>query len=76
MFMTPWKSFASWVLLLEQESCLLYINLDYKKLGHKIYTAILTNHMQKALDAIIVENQSAAIKNNNVTHIFNHLGCN
>ena len=40
------------MLLLEQ-----YINLDYKKLGYKIYTTIPKNHMQKLLDAIIVKNQ-------------------
>ena len=75
MFMIPLKSLAPWVLLLEQESHLLYINLDYKKLGYKIYTTILKNRMQKTLDAIIGENQSAAIKNN-ITHIFHHLKCN
>ena len=36
--MALWKSLAPWVLLLEQESHLLYINLEYKKLGYKIYT--------------------------------------
>ena len=50
------------MLHLEQESYPLYINLDYKKLGYKIYTTILKNHMQKTLDAIIGENQSVAIK--------------
>ena len=50
------------MLLLEQESYPLYINLDYKKLGYKIYTTILKNPMQKTLDAIICENQSVAIK--------------
>ena len=71
MFMTPWKSLAPWALLLVQESYLLYINL-----GYKIYTTILKNHMQATLDAIIGENQSAAIKNNNITHIFHHSTCN
>ena len=75
MFMTPWKSLAPWVLLLEQESHLLYMNLDYKKLGYKIYATILKNHMQKALDAIVRENQSVAIKNT-ITHTFHHLRCN
>ena len=75
MFMTPWKSLTPWVLLLEQESHLLYMNLDYKKLGYKIYTTILKNHMQKALDAIVRENQSVAIKNT-ITHTFHHLRCN
>ena len=70
MFMTPCKSLAPWVLLLVQESYLLYINSDYKNLGYIIYTTILKNHMQATLDAIIGENQSAAIKNNNITHIF------
>ena len=60
MFMTPWKSLAPWVLLLEQQSYLLYINLDYKGLGYKIYNTILKNHMRKTLDPTIVENQSAA----------------
>ena len=69
MFMTPWKSLSPWVLVfLVQESYLLYINSDYKNLGYKIYTTKLKNHMQATLDAIIGENQSAAIKNNNVTH--------
>ena len=72
MFMTPWKSLAPWVLLLVQESYLLYINSDYKNFGYKIYTTILKNHMQATLDVIISENQSAAIKNNNITHIFHH----
>ena len=71
MFMTPWKSLAPWALLLVQESYLLYINL-----GYKIYTTILKNHMQATLDAIIGENQSAAIKNNNITHIFHNSTCN
>ena len=44
------------MILLEQESHLLYINLDYKKLGYKIYTTVLKNHKQKTLDAIINEN--------------------
>ena len=60
------------MLLLVQESYLLYINSDYKNLGYKIYTTIHKNHMQGTLDAIIGENQSAAIKNNNITHIFHH----
>ena len=73
MFMTPWKSLAPWVLvLLGQESYLLYINSDYKNLGCEIYTTILNNHMQTTLDTMIGESQSAAIKNNNVTHIFYH----
>ena len=76
MFMTPWKSLAPWVLLLVQESYLLYINSDYKNLGFIIYTTILKNHMQATLDAIIGENQSAAIKNNNITDIFRDLRCN
>ena len=73
MFITPWKSLAPWVLPLGQESyMLLYINSDYKNLGYIIYTTILKNHMQATLDAIIGENQSAAIKSNNITHIFHH----
>ena len=58
------------MLLLEQESYPLYINLDYKKLGYKIYTTILKNHMQKTLDAIIGENQSVATKNRTILHKF------
>ena len=76
MFMTPWKSLAPWVLLLIEESYLLYINSGYTNLGHKTYTTILKNHMQAPLDAIIGEKQSAAIKNNNITHIFHHSTCN
>ena len=76
MFMTPWKSLAPWVLLLVQESYLLYINSDYKNLGYIIYTTILKNHMQATLDTIIGENQSAAIKNNKITHIFLDSTCN
>ena len=68
--MTPWESLAPWVLHLEQESYLLYINLDYKNLGYKIYTKILMNHMQKALDRITGENQSVAIKNRTILHKF------
>ena len=73
MFMTPWKSLSLWVLILEQESYLLYINVYYKKLGCKMYTTILKNRMQTTLDAIIGENQSAPIKkHNDITHIFHH----
>ena len=74
--MTPWKTLAPLVLLLVQESYLLYINSDYKNLGYIIYTTILKNHMQATLDAIIGENQSAAIKNNNITHMFHYSTCN
>ena len=56
---------TQWVLLLVQESYLLYINLDYK-----IYTAILKNQMQTTLDAIIGENQSPATKNRTILHTF------
>ena len=55
---------------------LLYINSDYRNLGNKIYTTILKNQMQATLNAIIGENQSPAIKNNNLTHIFHHSTCN
>ena len=51
--MTPWKNLAAWLLLLEQEPYLLYINLNYKNLGYNIYTTILKNHVQKALGAMI-----------------------
>ena len=57
MFMTSSKILPPWVLLLEQEPYVLYINLNYTNLGYKIYTTILQNHMQKNLDAIIGENQ-------------------
>ena len=53
--MTPSESFAPWVLLLVQESYLLYISPDYKNLGYKIYTTIFKNHMQTTLDAITGE---------------------
>ena len=64
------KSLAPWVLLLVQESYLLYINLYYRNLVYKICTTILKNHMQATLDAIIGENQSAAIKNRMMLHTF------
>ena len=70
MFMTPLKSLTPRVLLLEQESYVLYINLYYTNLGYKIYTIILKNHMQKTLDAIIGENQSVATKNRTILHKF------
>ena len=71
MLITPGKSLAPWVLFLERESHLPYINLDYKNLNYKIYTTILKNHMQKnPLDATIDENQSAAIKNRTILQIF------
>ena len=41
----------------------------------KIYTTIPKNHMQTTLDLITGENQSAAIKNNNIKHIFHHSIC-
>ena len=68
--MIYYKSLAPWVLLLVQESYLLYINLYYRNLVYKIYTTILKNHMQATLDAIIGENQSAAIKNRMMLHTF------
>ena len=37
-------------------SVMLYINSDYKKLGYKIYTAKLKNHIHATLDVIIGEN--------------------
>ena len=75
MFMTAWKSLVPRVLILVQESYLLYINSGYKNLGYKIYTTILKDHMQATLDAIIGENQSAAIENKTITHIFHHSTC-
>ena len=64
--MIPWKSLEPWVLLLQQESYLPYINLGHKNLGYKISTAILKNHMQKTLHAIFGQNQSTAIKNRTI----------
>ena len=60
----------SLVLLLIQESYLLYINLYYKNLGNIIYAATLKNDMQTTLDAIIGENISTAIKNRTILHTF------
>ena len=70
--MTSWKSLAPWVLLLVQESYLLSINSGYKNLRYIIYTAILKNNIQATLDAIIGENQSAAVEYNNITHSFHN----
>ena len=58
------------MLLLDQESYVLHINPNYTNLGYKIYTAILKNHMQKTLDAILGENQSVATKNRTILHKF------
>ena len=66
--MTPSRSLAPWVLLLEQEPYVLYISLNYTTLGSKTYTTILKNHMQKTLDATIGENQSVANKNKTILH--------
>ena len=41
---------------------IIYINLDYKNLGYKIYTIILKNHIQNILDATIGENQLVPTK--------------
>ena len=69
--MSPYESLAPWVLLLLDESNLLYINSDHSKLGYKIYTTIFKKHMQTTLDSIIgVENQSAAVKNRAILHTF------
>ena len=70
--MTSWKILAPWVLLLVQESYLLSINSGYKNLRYIIYTAILKNNIQATLDAIIGENQSAAVEYNNITHSFHN----
>ena len=66
--MTPSKILASWLLLLEQEPYVLYINLNHINLGYKIYTTILKNHMQKSLDSIIGKNQSVGTKNKTIFH--------
>ena len=69
--MSPYESLAPWVLLLLDESNLLYINSDHSKLGYKIYTKIFRKHMQTTLDSIIgVENQSAAVKSRAILHTF------
>ena len=64
MLTTPGESFAPWVLLLEQESYLSYIKKVIKMILHTTdpYITILKSQLQKALDAIKGENQSAAIK--------------
>ena len=64
MFVTPGESLAPWVLLLEEESYLSYIRKVTKTILQTTepYTAILKNQLQKKLDAITDENQSAAIK--------------
>ena len=68
--MTPSKCLTPWVLLVEQEPYVLYINLNYTNLRYKIYTTIHKNHMQKILNAIIGENQSVATKNRTILHTF------
>ena len=70
MFMTPPKRLAPWVLLLQQEPYVLYLNLNYTNLRYEIYTEILKNHMQKSLNANIGENQSVATKNRTILHTF------
>ena len=58
------------MVLLEQKPHMLYINLNYRKLGYKIYTTTTKTHMQKALDAIIDEKKSVATKNRIILHTF------
>ena len=70
MFMTCSKSLAPWMVLLEQQPYVLYINSNYTNLGYKIFTTILKNYLQKTLDAIIGENQSVATKNRTILHTF------
>ena len=70
MFMTPPKRLAPWVLLLQQEPYVLYLNLNYTNLRYEIYTEILKNHMQKSLNANIGEKQSVATKNRTILHTF------
>ena len=64
MFMTPGKSLAPWVLLLEQESYLSYIKKVIKTILQTTdpYTTIIKNQLQKALDTIIGEKEPVAIK--------------
>ena len=75
--MTPGESLAAWVLVLEQGSYVSYKKRWYKdiasyrtisllNLDYKIDTATLNNWMQKTLDTIVGENQSAAIKNRTI----------
>ena len=63
MFMSPGKSLASWVLLLEQESYLSYIKKVLKTIFETTdpYTTIIMNKLEETLNTIIGENQSAAI---------------
>ena len=61
---------APWVILLVQEPYLWYVNLYCINLGYKIHTTILKNHMKTTLDAIIGENQSAAIKSRTILQTF------
>ena len=65
MFMAHGESLAPWVLLLEQESHLQFIEKVIKRILQTTdpYTTILKNRLQKTLDTIIgEENQSAPIK--------------
>ena len=63
MFMTPGKRLAQWLLLLNQESHLSYMKKEIKKILQTTdpYIAVLKNRLQKTLDTIIGENQSAVI---------------
>ena len=58
------------ILLVQEPICNQYINLYYKNLGYKIYTAIPKNYMRATLDAIIGEKQSAVIKSRMILQTF------
>ena len=77
MFMTPSKSLAPWLLRLEQEPYVLYINLNCTSLGYKIYTTTLKNHLQKNLRCNYWWKPiSCYQKQDNITHIFHDSRCN
>ena len=56
--------------MISLRSKLRLLNFRLLKSYDIIYTSILRNRMQKMLDAIIGESQSAAIKNRTILHTF------